>query len=440
MSHHILLAVTGMSPQVVTETLYAIHREGRTWPDEIRLITTRAGRDAALKGLIEDGHLDQLCLDYGQPRPLFSQQQILMVPNAKGEPVDDARSLSDHEALADFITGTVCDLTASDGEVGETTLHASLAGGRKTMTFYLGYAMSLFGRQSDCLSHVLITEAFEGLPEFYYPTPEPRTVHNRDGDALDASQADVVLADIPLIRHRDYLPGQFHHLHSGVRFRALVDLINLAQQPDQVRVVLDDANAQLVVGTVDSPNMARVELALIDYAFYRMLVCNEQEDGDLIMMPPKTQPDTDLAHLFLEHLVPLMGIAHNPNLALTQLLDELTDAAHLNPGRVMGSTIDSLRAGMKSTFLSSRVGDIGTAMGEKLPQTLRELLEPRQLIIRYVEENEEGDEEEPEVIVRKSTLSELRRRGVEKEKGGGYAMLLSPEQFRILGEGESLHD
>ena len=44
---NILLAVVGLSPQVVTETLYALHQQGRG-VDAIHLITTREGKEAIL--------------------------------------------------------------------------------------------------------------------------------------------------------------------------------------------------------------------------------------------------------------------------------------------------------------------------------------------------------------------------------------------------------
>ena len=40
MKKHTLLATIGTSPQVLTETLYAIHHENHQWPDDIYLITT----------------------------------------------------------------------------------------------------------------------------------------------------------------------------------------------------------------------------------------------------------------------------------------------------------------------------------------------------------------------------------------------------------------
>lgn len=37
------------------------------------------------------------------------------------------------------------------------------------MGYYLGYALSLYGRAQDRLSHVLVTERYESLRDFFIP-------------------------------------------------------------------------------------------------------------------------------------------------------------------------------------------------------------------------------------------------------------------------------
>ena len=76
MKKHTLLATTGASPQVVTETLYAIHHENQQWPDDIYLITTSFGKTKAVEGLIEDGHLQRLCEELNRPNPIVTGKQI----------------------------------------------------------------------------------------------------------------------------------------------------------------------------------------------------------------------------------------------------------------------------------------------------------------------------------------------------------------------------
>ena len=74
-------------------------------------------------------------------------------------------------AVADFITEQVRQITADPA----ASLHVSIAGGRKTMGFYAGYALSLFGRAQDQLSHVLVSPSFELLKEFSIRVPTPRS-------------------------------------------------------------------------------------------------------------------------------------------------------------------------------------------------------------------------------------------------------------------------
>ena len=80
---------------------------------------------------------------------------------------------ADNDATADAITERLRAFTADP----ETALHVSIAGGRKTMGYYLGYALSLFGRPQDRLSHVLVSPPFESHPQFYYPSPGERVIH-----------------------------------------------------------------------------------------------------------------------------------------------------------------------------------------------------------------------------------------------------------------------
>jgi hypothetical protein len=78
----------------------------------------------------------------------------------------------------------------------------SLAGGRKTMGYYAGYALSLYGRAQDRLSHVLVTEPFEQSWNFFYPTPYPRVIETKDNKLADTQTAQVTLAEVPFVRLR----------------------------------------------------------------------------------------------------------------------------------------------------------------------------------------------------------------------------------------------
>lgn len=221
-SKRILLCVTGLSPQIVTETLYALALHPHTpWiPTQVHLISTTRGADNARLKLLsaEPGWFHRLCRDYDLRDIRFTEAQIHVIRRADGSLLDDIRDDADNQLAADFIAETVRALTADpDAEV-----HASIAGGRKTMGFYLGYAMSLYGRMQDRLSHVLVTAPYESHPEFYYPTPQTRVIATQDRaqDALDTSKARVWLGDIPFVRLRGGLPPEL--LREQASFSRLV--------------------------------------------------------------------------------------------------------------------------------------------------------------------------------------------------------------------------
>ena len=167
----LLVAVTGLSPQIVTETLYAlaVGQKPPFIPTEVRLITTEEGAERARLSLLhpENRWFHRLRTDYGLPSIAFGPEHIHVLKDAAGEPLSDIRSPADNTRAADTITDVVRDLTRDD----DTALHVSIAGGRKTMGFYLGYALSLYGREQDRLSHVLVNAPYESHWEFFYPTP-----------------------------------------------------------------------------------------------------------------------------------------------------------------------------------------------------------------------------------------------------------------------------
>lgn len=215
----ILLVVTGMSPQVVTETLWSLaaRKDADTFvPTEIQVVTTAEGADRARLQLLSEkpGYFHQLVRDYNLPPIRFSDDQIHVIRDAQGVPLSDIRSPADNEAAADYITGLVRALTAED----DSALHVSIAGGRKTMGYYLGYALSLYGRAQDRLSHVLVSAGYENSPDFFYPTPQEHIIYvgpDNQKRPLDCAKAVVDMASIPFVRLRQELAPALLHGEGG---------------------------------------------------------------------------------------------------------------------------------------------------------------------------------------------------------------------------------
>ncbi|WP_303786934.1 CRISPR-associated ring nuclease Csm6 [Azovibrio restrictus] len=208
MPNKILLAVTGLSPQIVTETLYALCvQQFPAWiPDQVLLITSKEGAERARLALLdpEAGQFHAFCRDYPQARHIrFDLTDIHTIRDSSGRPMTDIRTPGDNARAADAIHALIRNLTADE----HNELHVSIAGGRKTMGFYLGYCLSLMARPQDRLSHVLVSDPFESLPDFYYPPAQPRVLHTREGRPIHTADAQIMLAEIPFVRLRPLLPA-----------------------------------------------------------------------------------------------------------------------------------------------------------------------------------------------------------------------------------------
>ncbi|MEA3240436.1 MAG: CRISPR-associated ring nuclease Csm6 [Pseudomonadota bacterium] len=205
----VLLTLCGLSPQIITETLYAlvVQRQPAWIPDDIHVITTGAGKRLLETRLLdpENGFFRTFCRDFIPERTSirFSSATVHVVPTLTGD-LEDVRTIEDNRGLADFIMEIVRVLTADE----KNWLHASLAGGRKTMSVYLGMAMQFFGREQDELSHVLVNSPFENHPEFFYPPRKPKEMTAFDRMSgqpyrINSSDAQIELACLPFIRLRD---------------------------------------------------------------------------------------------------------------------------------------------------------------------------------------------------------------------------------------------
>lgn len=208
----VLIFVAGTTPQIITETIYAlIHKNPPVYPDEITVVTTTMGEQIVRRNLIDSGKFREFCREFNLSESMLREESILVVKDDGGSPLDDIRDSSDNECLGNFIIDMIRGKTREE----ETRLHCSLAGGRKTMSFYLGVALQLFGRPWDKLYHVLVTPEYEAHPDFYYK-PKKSRILEKNGKRLSTRDAEIFLAELPFIRLREKL-----HL-DGKGFRELV--------------------------------------------------------------------------------------------------------------------------------------------------------------------------------------------------------------------------
>ena len=178
----IALFVVGCSPAIITETLAAKAIQKKNVADQVRVVTSRAGYEGLTSTLFEGGGWERFCLEW----PEYKQTQFNIHTIFYPDHLDDIRSESENRSMAEMI------LTTLQRSLDESSaVDASIAGGRKTMGYYLGFGMSLLARREDTMTHVLVPEAWERDRNFLIP---PRDEADR-----------IELVDIPFIRLRNHL-------------------------------------------------------------------------------------------------------------------------------------------------------------------------------------------------------------------------------------------
>ncbi|MGV3771294.1 MAG: CRISPR-associated ring nuclease Csm6, partial [Verrucomicrobiales bacterium] len=200
----IMVAVTGMSPAIVTETIWALAEQQQIVPHRVVILTTTTGQAQAEKQLFTPSpdFADAAVWDsliYSLEQKGFSMDNRLRYEahvmqrwdqkKKRNLPLDDIRDQGDNEAAADFILEKLRTFVETPG----TRVIASIAGGRKTMGALLFSAMSLIGRETDAITHVLVQEPFEAplRPPFYYPGQpcQQLELRDRDGKVLSTHKA-----------------------------------------------------------------------------------------------------------------------------------------------------------------------------------------------------------------------------------------------------------
>jgi len=291
---HILVAVAGQTPQIITETLYylLIKSQPPVPISEIVVITTGKGKEFVKRALLDPlgGQLAAFCREYGIPpgkikfaddaehiltlkrlptvKPQRGKNKAIAAPTAALPELDDIRSSEDNRHLAQQMLSIIKNLTGDP----QTALHCSIAGGRKTMSAYLALALTLYGRKQDTLSHVLVPEEFESNNKFFFPPKHNRTIPIRRGMELDLAQtkdAHIELAEIPFIRLREALGEWFSLVDKSVEeiIQTIQYELNLLRNSAQPQLTVD-LNKRSISDGAKEVNLPPIRLALYAYFAY----------------------------------------------------------------------------------------------------------------------------------------------------------------------------
>ncbi len=226
---HILVCIMGLSPQVVTETLYALTKQQGYPLDELRLVTSRHGDQKAREANLFD-RLRQLYRSHKIPPPQFDPAKDYTIVEEESFETYKNGLPDDPAFFPNTVTALLRELTGRP----DTAVFGSLAGGRKTMSVMMAQAFSLFARKQDQLYHVLAAPAFEKSGRFFPESP------------AEADQ--IVLVHVPFIRLRDKLP--LLQENPTASFSQLIRFADdeIARQPTLSPLILQPRRHQVSIG------------------------------------------------------------------------------------------------------------------------------------------------------------------------------------------------
>ena len=271
----LLLLVTGLKPQIVTETLYklAVKNKPAFIPHEVHIITTKEGADYAKKYLLGEknlgplkgekkldfpdeatplkGYIHQFCEDYHLDNINFDESMIHVFDGTTSDLKNDAEAEEDNGKTATFIGQKIQEFTQYDN----TALHVSLSGGRRNMSYYMGSAISLYGRMQDRLSHILVDRTFEETGLFY---PAPNTKDNFK----------FILSNFIFLRASINIPKALLDGRKG--YKEIVETIQQFNQPPKVELYCAD----FYIVFNDQP----VKLPPLHFAFYYLFCLRQYDD------------------------------------------------------------------------------------------------------------------------------------------------------------------
>ena len=257
---HVLIVMVGISPAVITETVYALCKEKADPPDEVIVYTTSTGKNKIAQELFnpKNNVWTEMLSELGQTGKIKfgipSIKEILIAKDGITEVCNDITSDDENKAMADFLLQEIRGYTDNPG----VKISFSIAGGRKSMSAMGALVMSLVGRHCDKLYHILVEEGFENPrlePPFFYP---------KDGDMYpekNKRSCDVKLSlmEIPVVLCRYW----FHDRYKDITdYTDLVNTINRAQ----IEIKLDFKDHSIVYFD------QKIKTNYLEFLLYRFFV------------------------------------------------------------------------------------------------------------------------------------------------------------------------
>ena len=241
----IMVCVSGMSPAVITETLYALVTEKEFVPDEIHVITTAEGKTKIEEKLLQEGNgwFHRFMNEYLPNEQIRFDTGTIHLISKDGNTLKDITTDEENRAAADTIYRVLRQIKSQAG----TQMHVSIAGGRKSMGFYMGHAFSLVADEADTLSHVLVSHPFENPKlDFYYP-PKDAKEYLLEGKVWNSTMAKVSLAEVTALKLGKLFENKVLPEDAKTSFEFAVHIMQATLISPDIEVCFEDGKTYLKI-------------------------------------------------------------------------------------------------------------------------------------------------------------------------------------------------
>jgi len=237
---HILIALSGMSPAVLTEAVWGLATgPDRIVPDKVVVLTTAKGRALIQDRLLKDGIWEKLKAALSKRgvdvkgKLVFEEE--MPVFTYKGKAVEDLTTRELNLEAANAMMRVIRD----SAEDGDCVIHALMAGGRKTMSALFFSSMCLLGRKCDHVYHVLVSEGYDDFrlqPPFYFP--QKGVVHKTTREvlrgkkrvseavALKSEDCKINLFDVPFVPMGEWAEQKCKAISRRLSYENVINAVN----------------------------------------------------------------------------------------------------------------------------------------------------------------------------------------------------------------------
>lgn len=261
-----------MTPAIITETLWALASLPEpVIPDRVEVFTTTRGRELIQTQLFQPGiwskfkkSLEAKGLIVANKLKFGNTSEYIHLsthhPEGDDEPYEliDPKNAGELDSLANHLLSELCRLT----EKPDSTLIASLSGGRKTMSALFYSTFSMVKRPQDYITHVLCDDAIMSgtSPLFFWPMQEERYLTTRQGEEYDAQTIELNLIHIPCISLRPVI----HDLAPNHSFTDHVQRISLSIDSNHLpNLCVPQEGMEIIVDGMEIELSSATQMALL---------------------------------------------------------------------------------------------------------------------------------------------------------------------------------